>query len=136
GAGRAVAGHLFPQSLPELVQDGAQVSTGAPLFALWPQKLCELPPRVTSPLGGQVAQERELLLDPEPDAQPLEAGHGRPQQPEPQPLFFWGLRLKSHAPRFRYAPLLWWLLRAVMGAGLCLSPPNFTGFPRGIPTEN
>ena len=72
---------------------------------------------MASPLGGQVAQERELLLYPEPDGQPLKVCLRRPQQPEAQPFFFSGLRLESHAPRFRYAPLLWWLLRAVKGVG-------------------
>src|SRR5215210_5459764 len=127
-------GAAFPQGLPELVQDGAQVRTGAPLLALWPQKLRELSPWVHPTLGGQVAQERELLLYPEPDGQPLEACLWRPQQPEAQPLFFLGFRLESHAPRFRYAPLLRWLVRAVMGADLCLSRSDCTGLPRGIAT--
>ena len=43
-AGRSVMGAFFPQGLPELVQDGAQVRTGVPLLALWPQKLSELSP--------------------------------------------------------------------------------------------
>ena len=75
-------GTFFPQGLPELVQDGAQVRTGVPLLALWPQKLCELSPWVPSPLGGQVAQEGELLLYPELDGQPLKTRLRRPQQPE------------------------------------------------------
>ena len=133
-AGHPVAGAFFPQGLPELVQDGAQVRAGATLLALWPQKLCELSPRVPSPLGDQVAQERELLLYLEPDGQPPKARLRRPQQPEAQPIFFWDFRLESHAPRFRYAPLLWWLVRAVMGVGLSLSRPNCTGFPWGIAT--
>jgi len=53
-----------------------------PLLALWPQKLGELSPWVPSPLGGQVAQQRELLLYPEPDGQLLEARLRWPQQPE------------------------------------------------------
>ena len=77
-----VTGCVLPQGLPELVQDGAQVRTGVALLALGPQKLREPPPRVPSALGGQVAQERELLLYPEPDGQPLEARLRRPQQPE------------------------------------------------------
>jgi hypothetical protein len=75
-------GAVFPQGLPELVQDSAQVRTGVPLLALWPQELCELSPWVPSPLGGQVAQERELLLYPEPDGQPLKASLRWPQQLE------------------------------------------------------
>src|SRR5687767_2159264 len=127
-------GAFFPQGLPELVQDSSQVRAGAPLLALWPQELCELPSWVPTPLGGQVAQERERLLYPEPDGQPLEARLRWPQQPDPQQPFFLGLRLESHAPRFRYAPLLWWLVSAVMGAGLSLSHSNCTRSPRCVAT--
>ena len=64
------------------MQESAQVRTGVPLLAFWPQKLCESSPWVPSPLGSQIAQERELLLYPEPDGQPLKANLRWPQQPE------------------------------------------------------
>jgi hypothetical protein len=35
-------GAVLPQGLPELGQGAAQVRAGAPLLALWPQKLGEL----------------------------------------------------------------------------------------------
>src|SRR5215211_1707287 len=99
-------GAVFPQVLPELVQDSAQVRAGAPLLALWPQKLGELPSWVPTPLGGQVAQKRERLLYLEPEEHSVKACLRWPQQPDPQQLFFLGLRLQSPVPRFRYALLL------------------------------
>src|SRR5215208_4402828 len=81
-------GAVLSERLPELGEGAAQVRPGVPLVTLWPQKLGELPPRVPPPLGGQVAQQRNCLLCPEPERPSFNACLGRPKQPDTQRLIF------------------------------------------------
>src|SRR5918998_2841847 len=48
---------ILPHNLLEPGQSAAQVRPGAPLVAVWPQELGELPPGALPAIGGQVAQE-------------------------------------------------------------------------------
>jgi hypothetical protein len=107
---------VLPQGFSELGNGSAQVGTDVRLVAVWPQKLRQPPPRVPPPLGGQVAQEREHLLHLVPYGQLPKARLRRSEQPEAQQVFFSGLRLGSRAPRFRYVPLLRWLVYVQQGA--------------------
>src|SRR3712207_5366197 len=52
----------LPERRPEPAQGTAQVRPGAPPIASRPQQLGELPSRVLLPLGRQVAQQRQGLL--------------------------------------------------------------------------